>query len=248
MSDGASGGVATLLARAARDAARAQVAIVPLRAVEQGLSKGDIRISDVCACTADAELCTVTLPSAFLRLALEKDCAGAGLLVTTGAEAVLGDPETMARISMLESESSSSGTLTGTRGTTGTRETKHFACVRRSFCIVRAGWNGKGCLSGRLARLLERSDEWLFSGRESRRRRKCRNDGSSKVGTPSLFFHPARGACAVPSPKLSDPVAEVRYPPAAAQEGRTREMVGSKQQGATDVYRSLAEDSWLADD
>jgi hypothetical protein len=91
--DGDEGGVATLLARAALEAARAQIAVVPARGVEKRQTQGAIHLRDVQSWAPIAELTTATVPLASLLEALERDYCGPGLLVTAGIRAVVGQPE-----------------------------------------------------------------------------------------------------------------------------------------------------------
>ncbi|HUT23357.1 MAG TPA: hypothetical protein VM492_03330 [Sumerlaeia bacterium] len=91
--DGDAGGVATLLACAALEATRAQIAVVPARGVEKRQTQGAIYLRDVQSWAPIAELTTATVPLATLLEALERDYCGPGLLVTAGIRAVVGQPE-----------------------------------------------------------------------------------------------------------------------------------------------------------
>jgi hypothetical protein len=81
-------GIGQLLAQAARKATGAQVAVLPARAARAGQAEGPVFLRDVAAWFTDAELSTVTVPTAALRRSLEQDFARERKWVTDGVDAV----------------------------------------------------------------------------------------------------------------------------------------------------------------
>lgn len=81
-------GIGQLLAYAARKATGAQVAVLPARAARAGQAEGPVFLRDVTAWFTDAELSTVTVPTAALRRWLEQDFARGRKWVSDGVDAV----------------------------------------------------------------------------------------------------------------------------------------------------------------
>jgi len=86
------GGVARLLAHAARRATGARVAVVPARAMTAGQAEGDVMWSDAVDWAIDAQLSTATVSARVLLRALAIDHAGPRLFVTDGVGALSAEP------------------------------------------------------------------------------------------------------------------------------------------------------------
>ncbi len=84
------GGMEMLTARAVRRVSGARVGLVPAGEVHDGGRKGGIVMSDAVGLTLDSRLSTVSVPLSHLLEILERDYAGAGILVTDGLGAVVG--------------------------------------------------------------------------------------------------------------------------------------------------------------
>ena len=82
-------GMDRLLARAVRAAAGTRVALAPARAVRRGQAEGKVTLEDVAAWSLDAQLSTMTVPSAAFLEAVSHDFAGARLWATDGLNAII---------------------------------------------------------------------------------------------------------------------------------------------------------------
>jgi len=142
-------GIGQLLARAARKATGAQVAVLPARAARAGQPEGPVFLRDVAAWFTDAELSTVTVPTAALRRSLEQDFARERKWVTDGVDAVY------ANVRAADSTDGSTQTLESVSG--GSRESGiqelfvSTALDGMGENVVVAGWKG----------WIEKQQEWL---------------------------------------------------------------------------------------
>jgi hypothetical protein len=133
-------GIGQLLARAARQATGAQVAVLPARAARAGQLEGPVFLRDVAAWFTDAELSTVTVPTAVLRRSLEQDFARGRKWVTDGVDAVY------ANVRAVDSTDGSTQTLGSVSG--GSRESGIPGLFVSSALdgmgenVVVAGWKG----------------------------------------------------------------------------------------------------------
>jgi hypothetical protein len=159
------GGVARLLAYAARRATRAQVALVPACAVESGQSRGTVTFADMEGWSRDSELATTTLSTRAIVEALEWDYAGPRLLVSDGVGAILASPSAQTG-GVDEPESPSTGSIkqNATADAAPVPKPDDLLAKRRVFTstlldaagpeVVVVSWRG----------LLENPNDWL-SGR-----------------------------------------------------------------------------------
>jgi len=142
-------GIGQLLARAARQATGAQVAVLPARAARAGQLEGPVFLRDVAAWFTDAELSTVTVPTAVLRRSLEQDFARGRKWVTDGVDAVY------ANVRAADSTDGSTQTLGSVSG--GSRESGIPGLFVSSALdgmgenVVVAGWKG----------WIEKQPEWV---------------------------------------------------------------------------------------
>ena len=91
--DGTSTGIAGLLARSARVATGAQVAIIPANRVAAGSPAGDVGWKNIASWSPDSSLCIARFPAAVFLASMQKDYAGLRQFVTDGLNATVDPPE-----------------------------------------------------------------------------------------------------------------------------------------------------------